>query len=163
MSIRLKYYVGAAGAAALVASAIGLPQTVNAQEVEVVEVNLIEVVPIPEAVDDEFFDVSGDFYRQRTIPDQVRSLLGLGVPATFPDIAIEADAEDITELYKELLELQASSDPVLRTPDLPSPFATSLLLLPTYGADFDIVGPELVPEFRRPVIQEEDPAVRALY
>ncbi len=163
MSIEFKYYIGAAGAAALVASSIVLPQTVNAQDVEVVEVDLIEVVPIPEAVDDEFFDVSGDFYRQRTIPDQVRSLLGLGVPATFPDLAIEADAEEINELYKELLELQVASDPILRTPDLPNPYTTSLLLLPSYGANFDVVGPELVPEFRRPVIQEEDPAVRALY
>ena len=160
MSIGLKHYLGAA---ALITSSIVLPHIANAQEVVEVEVDLIEVVPIPEVVDDEFFDVSGDYYRQRTIPDQVRSLLGLGVPATFPELAIEADAEDINELYRELLELQASSDPVLRTPDLPNPFATSLLLLPSYGANFDIVGPELVPEFRRPVIQEEDPAVRALY
>ena len=85
-----------------------------------------------------FFKESGDFYRNRKIPRQINYIIGAGVPwgAGFPDLELERDAERITNLYRELLEIQVSSDPVLRTPDLLNPFNTSVRLLsapPRFG------------------------------
>ena len=93
---------------------------------------------VPEAFDRAFFRESGDFYRNRKIDRQINYIIGAGVPwgAGFPDLELERDAERITKLYRELLEIQVSSDPVLRTPDLVNPFNTSVRLLsapPRFG------------------------------
>ncbi|HEY9607281.1 MAG TPA: hypothetical protein V6C85_37090 [Allocoleopsis sp.] len=92
----------------------------------------IRLETIPEAFDRAFFRESNDYYYSRTIPSQIQYMFGPGVPgrATFPDLLIERDAERVNRLYKDVLEQQVSSDPVLRTPDLPNPFDTSIRLSP---------------------------------
>ncbi|AFZ16122.1 hypothetical protein [Allocoleopsis franciscana] len=93
---------------------------------------------IPEAFNRAFFRESGDFYRNRKIDRQINYIIGAGVPwgAGFPDLELERDAERVFKLYQELLELQASTGPVIRTPDLANPFDTSVRLLsgpPRFG------------------------------
>jgi hypothetical protein len=91
----------------------------------------IRLETIPEAFERAFFEESGTFYHNRTIPRQISYIIGPGLPwgAGFPDLELERDAQRINRLYRELLELQVSSDPVIRTPDLVNPFDTSLRLL----------------------------------
>ena len=92
----------------------------------------IRLETIPEAFNRAFFRESNDYYYSRTIPSQIQSMFGPGIPgrATFPDLLIERDAERVNRLYHDVLEQQVSSDPVLRTPDLPNPFDTSIRLAP---------------------------------
>ncbi len=88
----------------------------------------IRVETIPEAFNRAFFTDSGTFYRNRSIPRQIQYIIGPGLPggATFPELELERDARRINNLYNEVLDQQASSDPVIRTPDLPNPFNTSI-------------------------------------
>ena len=90
------------------------------------------LITLPEAFNILFFRESGDFYRNRSIPRQITFITGIGLPgrAGFPDLELERDALRITRLYRSALELQNSSDPVIRTPDLPNPFNTSVLQQP---------------------------------
>lgn len=93
---------------------------------------------VPEAFNRAFFQESGDFYRNRKIDRQINYIIGAGVPwgAGFPDLELERDAERVFKLYRELLEIQASTGPVIRTPDLANPFDTSVRLLsgpPRFG------------------------------
>ena len=92
----------------------------------------IRLETIPEAFERAFYNESGTFYHNRTIPRQIQYIIGPGLPgrATFPDLEIERDAERTFNLYRDALEQQVSSDPVLRTPDAANPFNTSLRLLP---------------------------------
>jgi hypothetical protein len=85
---------------------------------------------VSEAFNRAFFQESGDFYRNRKIDRQINYIIGAGVPwgAGFPDLELERDAQRLTNLYRETLELQVASDPVIRTPDLPNPFNSSLRL-----------------------------------
>lgn len=85
---------------------------------------------LPEAFERAFFQESGDFYHNRQIPRQINYIIGVGAPwgAGFPDLELERDAKRITNLYRELMEIQVSSDPVIRTPDLPNPFNSSVRL-----------------------------------
>ncbi len=87
------------------------------------------LVTVPELFNRAFFNESGDFYENRTLPRQAAYIIGPGLPgrAGFPDLEIERDAKLINVLYNDLLEQQVSSDPVIRTPDLANPFGTSLL------------------------------------
>ena len=88
----------------------------------------IRVETIPEAFDRTFFEESGDIYRNSSIQRQIGWIIGPGLPgrAGFPDLQIERDARRIGILYRDALEQQVSSDPIIRTPDLPNPFSSTL-------------------------------------
>lgn len=94
----------------------------------------IRLVPLDEAFNRAFFKDSGTFYHNRSLQRQFEYMFGPGVPgrAGFPDLEIERDAERVNKLYTYGLDQQVSSDPVLRTPDLPNPFNTSLRQLPQF-------------------------------
>lgn len=88
---------------------------------------------IPEVFNRAFFDESGDFYRNRSIPRQIQYFFGPGIPGrNFPEMEIARDGRQINRLYRQVLEQQLSSGPVIRTPDLPNPFDTSLLRQPGF-------------------------------
>lgn len=91
------------------------------------------LLTLDEAFVQAFFRESGDFYANRQLPGQFKYIFGPGIPgrAGFPDLEIERDAQRINRVYQAALEQQNSSDPVLRTPDLPNPYDTSILRLPT--------------------------------
>jgi len=88
----------------------------------------IRVETIPEAFDRTFYEESGDIYRNSSIQRQIGWIIGPGLPgrAGFPDLQIERDARRIGILYRDALEQQVSSDPIIRTPDLPNPFSSTL-------------------------------------
>lgn len=90
------------------------------------------LITLPEAFNIVFFRESGDFYQNRTIQRQISFIIGPGLPgrAGFPDLELERDALRINRLYRSALEQQNTSGPVLRTPDLPNPFNSSLLQQP---------------------------------
>lgn len=90
----------------------------------------IRLETLPEAFNRTFFEESGDFYRNRTIQRQIGYLIGPGLPggAGFPELEIERDAKRLNTLYRDALEQQVSSDPIIRTPDLPNPFNSTLRL-----------------------------------
>ena len=94
----------------------------------------IRLIPLDEAFNRAFFRDSGNFYQNRTLQGQFEYMFGPGVPgrAGFPDLKIERDAERVNKLYMYALDQQASSDPILRTPDLPNPFNTTLRQLPQF-------------------------------
>lgn len=79
---------------------------------------------------------SGDFFENRTIESQIGYILGPGPinRSSYLENEITRQAFLIDLLYRDLLENQVSSDPVIRTPDLANPFATSLYLNPSYRA-----------------------------
>lgn len=141
-------FKGLVGIMACLVSATAFPGIATAQEepeaVIVVEEEFIdEIIPVAEAFEEAFFDESGNFFSNSTAVEQADTILGIGLPATFPEMEIEQDAENIHELYEYFLTLQTSSDPVLRTPDLPNPYQTSVLLLPVSPFGARAAGPEL--------------------
>ena len=88
---------------------------------------------IPDAINRAFFSDSGDIYRNASARRQGQFLLGIGSRArnAFPENEIRRDAERIEGIYRDLLEQQVSSDPLIRTPDLTNPFNSSLRSLGT--------------------------------
>lgn len=82
---------------------------------------------IPAAVDEAFFGDTDSFpYKNLSRPIEVL----IGVPG-FPENLLARDAEKVHRIYRDLLNQQVSSDPLIRTADLPNPYNTSLLTLPT--------------------------------
>lgn len=88
----------------------------------------VRVETIPEAFNRTFYEESGDIFRNSSIQRQIGWIIGPGLPggAGFPDLQIERDARRIGILYRDALEQQVSSDPIIRTPDLPNPFSSTL-------------------------------------
>lgn len=119
------------GALALAVASSGLASAVKAQNAPL-GFEPIRTETIPDAFEREFFRDSGNFYRTRTFESQVGYILGPGLPgrAGFPELQLERDARRISELYRDLIDQQASADPIIRTPDLANPFNTSLRLSP---------------------------------
>ena len=81
---------------------------------------------IQEEFEDAFFSHDEIFFNNRSIARQVSYLFGIG----FPDVEIVNDGRAVHEVYETVLLQQVSSGPVLRTPDLPNPYATSVLTAP---------------------------------
>ena len=92
----------------------------------------IRIETIPETFNRAFFNESGDFYTNRSTGRQIDFLIGPGLPgnAAFPEIEIERDAALINTIYTSAIYQQGATGPVLRTPDLPNPYNTSVLVLP---------------------------------
>ncbi|WP_446866955.1 MULTISPECIES: hypothetical protein [unclassified Phormidesmis] len=93
---------------------------------------------VPDAVD-RAFDVNVSDYRGPKF--SVQTLIGTGA---FPENAIARNGEHIHRLYRDLLTQQVSNDPIIRTTDLPNPYNTSILTLPTANVSNRVVGGELV-------------------
>lgn len=102
-------------------------------------------VSIPDAFDDAFFESSKTYYQNRTLWRQIDLILGQGLlyRSSFPEVEIERDARRTEDLYRRVLYQQVSSDPIIRTPDLPNPFDTSLLQQPPSNFTNRFPGSEL--------------------
>lgn len=70
------------------------------------------------------FTSDPDFFQNRSFGRQFDWLLGTN---GFPENEIQRDAKRANTLYHTGLEQQVSSDPVIRTRDLPNPYKTSIL------------------------------------
>ncbi|HEY9624304.1 MAG TPA: hypothetical protein V6C78_28370 [Crinalium sp.] len=85
-----------------------------------------EQITIPQRFEDALYNRGGTFYGNQRVPRSVTWFLG-----PFPENDISSDADDVHDLYVEVMTQQVFSDPIVRTADLTNPFDTSLLLLPT--------------------------------
>lgn len=123
------------------------------------------VETLPEIFERAFYNQSGNIYQNTTPPRQLEFIFGPyrgGTPA-YPEIELLRDAKLINTIYNDALVQQNSSDPVLRTLDLPNPYETSLRVMPTTSVNRPVVGGELFYE-RPPLGVEKAPAgVRARY
>lgn len=84
---------------------------------------------INEQFERAFFRSSDTFYQNRSIFDQISYYL---LPMTYPERQAERDAERVNKLYRAVMEVQTSSDPLIRTRDLTNPFNESLQTMPSY-------------------------------
>ena len=93
-----------------------------------------QALSLPETLVRALNHESGHFFRNNSIRSQAELIFGFGDlgQASFPEKEIARDAELVEILYKDSLEQQVSSDPVLRTRDLDNPFDSSLLNNPSY-------------------------------
>ncbi len=103
---------------------------------------------VPNTVDRAFYGPLGEFSDRNPLRSTQTIL---GTPFGFPENQISRDGERIHRLYVDLLNQQVSSDPLIRTADLPNPFNLSVLTLPTSssqisGSEFAIEQP-LEPQF----------------
>jgi hypothetical protein len=85
-----------------------------------------------EAMERAFFKNSPNYYRNQGINRDIDLILGTGTPlrSSFPEKEIERDAALINSLYRDIIMQQAMNDPYIRTPDLPNPYNTSLMMSP---------------------------------
>ncbi|MBW4441934.1 MAG: hypothetical protein KME10_11990 [Plectolyngbya sp. WJT66-NPBG17] len=103
---------------------------------------------VPNTVDRAFYGPLGEFSDRN--PLRTTQTI-LGTPFGFPENQISRDGERIHRLYVDLLNQQVSSDPLIRTADLPNPFNLSVQTLPNSsnrvtGSEFAIEQP-LEPQF----------------
>ncbi len=91
-----------------------------------------------------FFSHDRNFYENGSLKRQLDSLLGSGsgFGGSFPENEIARDAELVNTLYHDVLTQQVGNDPYLRTPDLPNPYDTSLIMSPRLNSNKLKVGTE---------------------
>ncbi len=84
-----------------------------------------------------FFQNSPNFYSSDTFRSNIDFLFGPGslFRNSFPENKIARDAELVNIVYRDVLYQQVSNDPYLRTPDLPNPYNSSLLMSPRLNAN----------------------------
>ena len=91
-----------------------------------------------------FYENYPDFYNNDGLFREIDWILGSGslFKNSFPEHEIERDAKLVNILYQDVLKQQTTSDPYIRTPDLPNPYNTSLLGSPRMRAEQLQVGTE---------------------
>ncbi len=93
---------------------------------------------VPDAVNRAFYGASEGF---QDVKRPIEALVG--VPR-FPENAIARDGDRVDRIYRDLLNQQSTSDPLIRTVDLPNPYSTSVLTLPSASVSNRVTGSELV-------------------
>ncbi|BAY26030.1 hypothetical protein NIES2100_58400 [Calothrix sp. NIES-2100] len=96
-----------------------------------------------DAIERAYFRHDPNFYENRSLKRQLDSFLGAGsFSNSFPENEIARDGELLNGVYRDMLTQQATNDPYLRTPDLPNPYGTSVLMSPRSNAQQLKVGTE---------------------
>ncbi|MEH2382364.1 MAG: hypothetical protein V7K27_26345 [Nostoc sp.] len=122
----------------LLAAAITFPSVASAQT----------QTPNYETTNDVFerayFRHDRNFYENASFKRQLDSFLGSGSSfgGSFPENEIAHDAELVNTLYHDVLTQQVGNDPYIRTPDLPNPYDTSLIMSPRMNSNKLKVGTE---------------------
>ncbi len=93
---------------------------------------------VPDAVNRAFYG-SGEGFQDVRRP--IEALIGI---PKFPENAIARDGDRVDRIYRDLLNQQVSSDPIIRTVDLPNPYNRSVLTLPSANVSNQVTGTELV-------------------
>lgn len=88
-----------------------------------------------------FFGSDRDFFTNRSLRRQLDWIFGTN---GFPENEIHRDSKRVHNLYQAALERQVSSDPPIRTRDLPNPYATSILTSPAIDINQGMQGNELL-------------------
>lgn len=91
-----------------------------------------------------YFHNDPNFYENGSFKRQVEALIGSPSKygSSFTDNEIAKDAQLMNILYQDVLAQQSTNDPYLRTPDLPNPYDSSLLMSPRYNGNKLRVGTE---------------------
>lgn len=79
-----------------------------------------------------FFSSDPDFFQNRSFKRQLDWMFGSN---GFTDNEILRDSARINRLYESALNQQVSSDPVVRTRDLPNPYKSSILTSPAINVN----------------------------
>ena len=124
----------------IIVTAATVPVTVKAQSAS------SGYVTPAEAFNRAFFANDPDFFRTRSVGNQLSLIFGIGSLRrnSFPETKIIQDAKLIDSLYKYTLNKQVSSGPIIRTPDLPNPYETSVLQNPSLKGNSPVAGREVV-------------------
>jgi len=91
--------------------------------------------PVPDAMDEAFFDHDRIFFTNRKIFRQFDALFGISAftGKGFTDIEIDRDGKSVFDAYRIILSHQLESGPMIRTIDLNNPFNLSLDGIPPVG------------------------------
>lgn len=161
---------GLVGATLITGVAIGMTtgaamaqQVPSSQETVVAEareyrhsVPEVEPLPtIPEEFNDAFYSHVGNYFHNWGILPSLRLIFGI---PSYVENGIAQDGRSVNRLYKEVLEQQTSSDPVLRSPDLPNPYTGSILTTPLVITEEPIAPMPPFPSVRRPRYAEPAPS-----
>jgi hypothetical protein len=90
-----------------------------------------------EVFDRAYFKNDRNFYGNNTFRRQIDWLVGSGslFRNSFPESEIARDAELVNVVYRDVLNQQVGNDPYIRTPDLPNPYNTSLMMSPRLNSN----------------------------
>jgi hypothetical protein len=90
-----------------------------------------------DVVERAFFTNDRTFYDNNSFRRQVDWMLGSGslFRNSFPENEIARDGELVNVVYRDVLTQQVGNDPYIRTPDLPNPYGTSLLMSPRLNSN----------------------------
>ena len=94
-----------------------------------------------DAFERTYFNSDPNFFQNRSFKRQLNWMFGIN---GFPDNEINRDAALIHKLWQASLKQQTSSDPVIRTRDLPNPYNTSILSSPQIDVNQGTQGDELI-------------------
>jgi hypothetical protein len=85
-----------------------------------------------DAMERAFFKNDPNFYRNNSFKRNLDLILGTGslFRNSFPENEIARDAELLNTVYRDVMMQQATNDPYIRTPDLPNPYNSSLMMSP---------------------------------
>lgn len=115
----------------------------------------VEPLPtVPQAFHRAFYSHDGNFFDNRGIWQSFRLIFGI---PNYVENSISQDGRAVDRLYREVIEQQTSSDPVLRTPDLPNPYTGSVLTTPLVITEEPITPAPPFPSIRRPGYVEPAP------
>jgi hypothetical protein len=91
-----------------------------------------------------FFKNDRTFYGNNSLGRQIDWMFGPGslFKNSFPENEIARDAELVNNVYRDVMNQQVSNDPYIRTPDLPNPYNTSLMMSPRLNTNKLKVGTE---------------------
>ncbi|MCC5646717.1 hypothetical protein LC607_28135 [Nostoc sp. CHAB 5824] len=135
MGIKLKTL---GGLLVLLAAGIAFPSVASAQT----ETSNYETTN--DVFERAYFRHDRNFYENGSLKRQLDSFLGSGsgFGGSFPENEIARDAELVNTLYHDVLTQQVGNDPYIRTPDLPNPYDTSLMMSPRVNSSKLKVGTE---------------------
>lgn len=90
-----------------------------------------------DVIERAYFKNDPNFYRNQGLRRDINFLLGPGsiFRNSYPETEIARDAELVNTVYQDVLQQQVSNDPYIRTPDLPNPYNSSLLMSPGLNAE----------------------------
>jgi hypothetical protein len=146
--MNLKSFLSGASFAtiALVSSLSGFGAAAQAQE------NPIKVYENPaEALEAGYFQNGKNSFDSMSLLGQWIGISGASAfpRGSYPEISIERDNRLVNAVYQDVMMQQTMNDPYLRVPDLPNPYNTSLMTLPSLQTG-RVIGTELVYD-RRPL------------
>lgn len=96
---------------------------------------------LAETFEQAFFANDPAFYRNRSLGRQLDWMFGF---KGYTESEINRDAASVHNLYQSSLKQQASSNPAIRTRDLPNPYETSILTSPNIDVNQKVQNNEVI-------------------